>query len=56
VPPVEDVREQIREVLRQQRLNDELRRWTTELRSRADVEDFFDRPQRALPPRVGSKP
>jgi hypothetical protein len=56
VPPLEDVREQVREVLRQQRLNEELRRWTAELRSRADVEDFFDRPQRALPPRVGSKP
>jgi len=55
VPPLEDVREQIRDVLRQQRLNEELQRWTAELRSRADVEDYFDRPQRELPPRVGSK-
>jgi parvulin-like peptidyl-prolyl isomerase len=55
VPPLEEVREQIREVLRQQRLNDELQKWTAELRSRADVEDYFDRPQRELPPKVGSK-
>jgi peptidyl-prolyl cis-trans isomerase SurA len=56
VPPLDEVREQIREVLRQQRLNEELQRWTAELRSRADVEDFFDRPERALPPRVARKP
>ena len=55
VPPLEEVREQVREVLRQQRLNEELRRWTAELRSRADVEDFFDRPERALPPRAGGR-
>jgi len=56
VTPLDDVREQIREVLRQQRLNEELVRWTTELRRRADVEDSFDRPQRELPPKVGEKP
>jgi parvulin-like peptidyl-prolyl isomerase len=56
VPPLDEVRERIREVLRQQRLNEELQRWTTELRRRADVEDYFDRPQRELPPVVGRKP
>ena len=56
VPPLDEVREQIREVLRQQRLNEELQRWTAELRRHADVEDYFDRPQRPLPPKVGSKP
>ena len=55
VPPLDEVREQIREVLRQQRLNEELQRWTTDLRRRADVEDYFDRPQRPLPPKVGEK-
>jgi hypothetical protein len=55
-PPLDEVREQIREVLRQQRLNEELQHWTTELRRRADVEDYFDRPQRELPPQVGKKP
>jgi peptidyl-prolyl cis-trans isomerase SurA len=56
VPPLDEVREQIREVLRQQRLNEELQRWTAELRRRADVQDYFDRPQRALPPKVGERP
>lgn len=56
VPPLDDVREQIREVLRQQRLNEELQRWTAELRRGADVQDYFDRPQRAQPPRVGARP
>ena len=56
VPPLDDVREEIREVLRQQRLNEELLRWTADLRRRADVQDFFDRPQRELPPKVGSRP
>jgi peptidyl-prolyl cis-trans isomerase SurA len=55
VPPLDEVREQIREVLRQGRLNQELERWTTELRRRADVEDYFERPERPLPPKVGEK-
>jgi hypothetical protein len=55
-PPLDDVREQIREVLRQQRLNEELLRWTAELRRRADVQDYFDRPQRELPSKVGERP
>ncbi len=56
VPPLDEVREQIREVLRQQRLNEELLRWTAELRRGADVEDYFDRPERELPPKVGVRP
>ena len=56
VPPLDEVRERIREVLRQQRLNEELQRWTAELRRGADVEDYFERPQRALPAKVGARP
>jgi peptidyl-prolyl cis-trans isomerase SurA len=56
VPPLDDVREEIREVLRQQRLNQELERWTTELRRKADVQDYLDRPDRPLPPKVGQRP
>jgi hypothetical protein len=56
VPPIEEVREQIREVLREQRLNEELARWTTELRRQADVRDHLDAPQRPLPPKVGERP
>ena len=56
VPPLDDVREQIREVLREQRLNEELAGWTAELRRKADVQDYFDRPDRPLPPKVGQRP
>jgi hypothetical protein len=52
VPEFDDVREQIREVLRQERLNQELGRWTEELRSKADVLIYLDRPERPLPPVV----
>jgi peptidyl-prolyl cis-trans isomerase SurA len=37
VPPPEEVREEIREVLRQQKLTQELGKWTQELRARADI-------------------
>lgn len=56
VPPLDQVREQIREVLRQERLNQELERWTAELRRQADVQDFLDDPRRTLPPKVGERP
>ncbi|HVS02243.1 MAG TPA: hypothetical protein VMT16_05695 [Thermoanaerobaculia bacterium] len=49
-PPLEQVREQIRSLLREERLNQELQRWTAELRRQADVIDHLDRPQRPLPP------
>lgn len=42
VPPMESVREQIRSVLKEQLLNEEIVRWTEELRREADVEDYRD--------------
>jgi peptidyl-prolyl cis-trans isomerase SurA len=60
VPPIEEVREEIREVLRQERLNEELARWTAELRREADVRDHLDAPvdvtQRPLPAKFGERP
>lgn len=52
VPALEDVREEIRTVLREQRLNDEIRRWTAELREEADIAVYLDTPQGPLPPVV----
>ena len=49
-PPLAEVRERIRAVLREQRLNDEIDRWTTTLRAEADVIDNFDRLIGELPP------
>ncbi len=43
VPDLDRVREQIRGVIREQRLNEEIERWTEELRLEADIEDYFDR-------------
>ncbi len=51
-PPLDEVREQIRELLRQQKLNEEIDRWTEELRRQADVANYFDREDRPLPPVV----
>jgi hypothetical protein len=62
VPPLDDVREQIREVLRQQRLTEEIDRWTEELRRKANILVYFDQPAGGpLPPVVrrielGKKP
>ena len=55
VPALEEVREQIREVIRQQRLNQELERWTAELRRKADIVVQLERPERPLPPPVAEK-
>ncbi|HEX9943050.1 MAG TPA: hypothetical protein VGG03_13610 [Thermoanaerobaculia bacterium] len=60
-PPVEDVREDIREVLKQQKLTEEMEKWTQELRDQADVVIYPDPPAGApLPPVVkrieGKKP
>ncbi len=41
--PIEEVRERIRDLLRDKRLNAEIDDWTEELRQAADIEDFFDR-------------
>jgi hypothetical protein len=52
-PPVEDVREDIREVLKQQRLTQEVEKWTEELRDEADVVIYPDQPAgEPLPPVV----
>ncbi len=56
VPPVEEVREQIREVLRQRRLNEELARWTEELRLDADIEDYSNVGHAELPPLLDRRP
>ena len=62
VPPLEAERDQIREVLRQQRLTDEIERWTEELRRKAVIALYFDEPAGGpLPPVVkrielGKKP
>ncbi len=42
LPPLAEVREQIRRVLREERLNSEIERWTRELRLEADIEDYFE--------------
>lgn len=53
VPPLEDVRDQIREVLKQQKLNQELVAWTQELRREADVVIHAGQPAgKPLPPVV----
>src|SRR6185295_4098048 len=52
VPPLDGVREQIRNVLQQQRLTGELDRWTRELRTQANVAVYFDQPPANLPPLV----
>ncbi len=54
VPPIEEVREAIRAVLREQKLNAEIDRWTNELRRQADVVDLLDEPQKPLPPPVAT--
>ena len=41
-PDLSDVQEEVRRVLREQRLNEEIERWTAELRLEADIEDYFD--------------
>jgi hypothetical protein len=48
-PPIDQVREQIRALLRERRLNEEIDRWTEELRAAADVVDLLDAPARPLP-------
>jgi hypothetical protein len=58
-PPLEEVREDIRGLLKEQRLNDEIERWTRELRREADVRLFLDPPPPPLPPvveRYGAEP
>jgi hypothetical protein len=50
VPPIEEVRERIRGLLKEQRLNEEIARWTEELRRGADITDHSDTAHSELPP------
>lgn|SRR6185369_3056281 len=52
VPPPADVRDQIRTVLREQRLNEAIGKWTEELRRKANIQNYFDQPNGPLPPVV----
>lgn len=52
-PPLDEVREDIRTLLRAQRLNREIERRTEELRNVADIVDFLSEERRGLPPLVG---
>ena len=54
VPPLDEVRESIRQVLREQRLNEEIEKWTRDLRAQADVQLFLE-PPASLPPAVSSR-
>jgi hypothetical protein len=51
-PELEEVREDIREVLKQQKLTEEVQRWTQELRKEADIVIYPDQPGDEMPPVV----
>ncbi len=53
-PPIQEVREEIRTVLRERRLNEEIERWTEDLRDEAVIEDHFDSSYEELPPVVAT--
>ncbi len=50
MPPLEQVRDDIRAVLHARRLNEEIAAWTMALRERATIADLLDAPPPALPP------
>lgn len=52
VPPLSEVREQIRATLFERGLNEEIERWTAELERQADIIDLFGSDHRDLPPIV----
>lgn len=52
VVPFDQVAEDIRSLLREERLNNEIDRWTQELRLEAEIIDLLDRAPRPLPPVV----
>ena len=52
IPELDSVREQIRGVLKEQRLNEEITTWTEELRREADIEDYFDERKSGVPETV----
>lgn len=49
-PPIDEVRESIRAVLRELRLNEAIQTWTENLRQKADIIDHLQRRERPLPP------
>lgn len=51
-PPLEEVREKIRGVLREMLLNREIETWTDDLRAKADILNYFEDVGKALPPVV----
>ncbi len=52
LPPLDEIRDQIRALLREIRLNEEVEAWTEELRLEAEILDHLDRSERELPPVV----
>ncbi len=52
LPPVEEIDDEIRALLREIRLNEEIETWTEELRLEAEILDHLDRSERELPPVV----
>lgn len=52
VPPLAEVRETIRRLLKDRRLNEEIERWTEELRREADIRVLLDDYSGGLPPVV----
>ncbi len=52
LPPLSEVRDAIRVLLRERRLNEEIAAWTEELRLAADVVDLFEHSMDELPPVV----
>ena len=52
LPPLDDVRGEIRSLLREIRLNEEIEAWTEELRLKAEIRDHLDRSKEELPPLV----
>lgn len=51
-PPIETVREDIRQILKERRLDDAIEERTEELRREADILNYFDRESGELPPVV----
>lgn len=49
-PPEQEVREMIRLLLREQRMVEEIERWTSEIAAKADIIRYFERSSEELPP------
>ncbi len=49
-PPLEEVRDQLRELLHEQQLNQEIEAWTEELRLATAIADYLHRTETELPP------